>query len=1290
MDLSEVAAWLDKAFEHMYAGDFASAAACFQHVIDKSTDARARRIAQRNLEWYCMPLDAIVRTLSDAPRAMTLEELLSEVSSSEISLDYAQQVSDYLGRVVTVCYLGNQLWIHRSHFETAVELALADFQTRNLPTTLTELTRELLMLLDGQMLAVSEHVLRALRAELAKMDNTFLLDNDCVFTRANLEHFRTELVQSIRQTKKPASLTAILDTMPWPQPVKTALRTKALGQWLYLQGRDNVIEVADDWWFIENLADLSCVSLDRVFRDRFAALDTETILLRHLFDQSQRTKWLSKSFIYSQSRHLARNQSLIKIGDGLWFLAETASDLVRQMIDELAQADRPRSYHELLMAVIPPKLDKSFISDSLSEFLVPRLRQDSQIIEISEGMWLHMAAIEAILDRAYELLQDSRARPGSELLSQCLGVPLSAHQCQASFVSEFELALQQDNRFMLDSRQDLWTAIPPGAPKNNLAYVILYQEHRPLNRQEIVEQARNTLHTQSLAFQLDSDARFKQMPDGRWILARWTIINDLAASYLAQSPIPLLAETITRKVCEAHNIDLADAIFVPEGDPRFVRASLGKWTCPSPGKILSPEMLERLVQSASDAADGITLETLVRISLHESLLAYYNLEQILLDDGRLVHCNGLWYPRDKCFYFVTTDDLEKIRAHITRVGYPVPADVLAQICLDRSICLTDLAEKLDAFSEFIELGSAGWIVQGLQSKTAGRKRQVNYPIRSGKYFPTIDPEEFESVEEGDNDIGSDSVQETPSDRSTQESRVRRVTIALSFEDIRDGTLLVRARFRRLLSNGLELPALRFIDEQDTGFSCWYDADNDLLHGLGGWFKSRELTFGDKIRFSITERDEFSVQVVGERSEQVYLDSVRRSQIQSLIDEAKLANRSYHDLTLGVLEYFGTSIHIDDLWAMVNYRRVARKHTLSVILSGRSYFVSDGSGHWYFDKEEYVRMIRDLERKVRKLEKDNQLLRDEKETLSSQVSEATALRGQVEQLRTDSEAFQEALKESESEIAGLRSRLIVAETRAAEAETLAKQTAEERNQLEASLTAAKQEISALNTELQKQEVAQQHAQEIQELRQRIARVEKDNQRLQMDLEASQEGRRQFESEIARLKSELATAEDKANNAEALAGQLAVEHSQVQASLATAKQEIGALNRELQEQVEVTATREEANRRLSAEVTSLKTQLGTIPEREFQLPKRVVELEEALQQANSEVVEAKQHNELLEKSLTQVEAQHQQIVKQLARLAKKHEVLRAESAKAMAVLESWWGKVAKWWATMHGEDLPVWPK
>ncbi len=95
-------------------------------------------------------------------------------------------------------------------------------------------------------------------------------------------------------------------------------------------------------------------------------------------------------------------------------------------------------------------------------------------------------------------------------------------------------------------------------------------------------------------------------------------------------------------------------------------------------------------------------------------------------------------------------------------------------------------------------------------------------------------------------------------------------------------------------------------------------------------------------------------------------------------------------------------------------------------------------------------------------------------------------------------------------------------------------------------------------------------------------------------------------------------------------------------------------------------------------------------ESQLRKRVAQLEEASRQTSSEAVKARQRNQFLEKSLAQIEAQQQQTVKQLSRLANKYEDLRMEFAKAMAVLDSWWGKVAKRWATMHAKDLPVWPE
>jgi hypothetical protein len=400
-----------------------------------------------------------------------------------------------------------------------------------------------------------------------------------------------------------------------------------------------------------------------------------------------------------------------------------------------------------------------------------------------------------------------------------------------------------------------------------------------------------------------------------------------------------------------------------------------------------------------------------------------------------------------------------------RVGVPVPPETLAEACLGRLVCLTDLREKLAGTEGFRELGSAGWITTDLQLGSRARGREVNYPVRSGKYLPTIDPAEFESIEEGESEP-SDEPPREPSDDWQAESRVRSMSIALSFEDIRDGTLMVTSRLRSLLGDGVDLPALRFVDESGTGFSCWHDTDNKLLYGFDNWFNSRGLGFGDRVRLSITsQKDQFSIQVVNERDEQVYLEGVRRSHVQSLIDEAKRVNRSYHDLALEVLEHFGVPLRIDDLWGMVNYRRTARKGTLSAILSSRPYFVSEGAGYWRFDKEEYARMIRDLERRVKRLERENQELRDRNAELGQPASER--LQHQLEELESLLKASQESCTRYEKQITELRGKVEAANKQISDAEAAGSQALQEANRLQDSIADDQQRIKELGENLERQ-------------------------------------------------------------------------------------------------------------------------------------------------------------------------------------------------------------------------------
>lgn len=1210
MDTSEVKTWFDQAFKHMYEGDFASAAACFQHVIDHSADPRARNIAQRDLRWYCFPLDAMVKKLRGTPRPMTFEELFPKTIGTGIPSDpdfasYQQSVMSGLDRVATVCRLDDNLWVHEYHLGVAIQLAIADLRVSGLPITMTELAQGIFVPLGGPTLSSNRQVVGILREKLKIIPDVFLLDNDCVFEQSTLDHCLTTIIRLLEETRKPLQLSLAIDAMPWSRSVKTELRVEALGCWLHTRQDTHLVEVADKWWFIEDLIDLSTASLEHVFEDQATPLQIETIIRLYLFGSLEPIHLLDR-FIRTESMRLVSNPTISRVSDDLWLPKETLKTMVAQSIHALLHSSRPVILQDLTRRVFG-----GGSSQELENCLVSQLRKDNRVIEVSEGAWLHRASIISMIDRAYEALQGQLSISTYELLAACFGTQVEAIQYQGQFVKEFESALQQDDRFMLCLPHNEWRAVPSGDCINNLAYAILYRERRVLSRQQIVELAKYMPHSGSLAFRFESDARFKQTPDGRWMLASWVVINDLAASYLAQSPIPLLADTILRHVCEVYNIDPSQVAFDPENDPRFVSAPFGKWACRSPGKLLSSEMLERLVQLAARAADGVTLDDLVIKSLYDHPESFHNLEQVLLEDGRLINCNGLWYQRARWFYSVTPDDLDRIRSYIIELGYPIPSTVLADACLGRPLGLTDLQARLSASPDFTELGSAGWIVRGLQPETVGRKRQINYPIRSGKYMPTIGPE---LLARGD-DTSEDFVEsEKPIEQKVWPGHIRRLTITLTFEDVRDGSIVVTSSMRRLLGDCVELPALQIVDELGNTLSCWHDATNRLLHGFGKWFSNRDLAFGDKIRFSPTEEaGTFHVRVTGERDEQVHLEGVRRSRIQSLLEEARQANLSYHDLMIKVLEYFDVPLNIDDLWAMVSSQRAARKRTLVAIMSCRPYFKSEGGGYWRFDKEEYARMIRELERQVKKLEGENSKLQASIVTLSGQASANAALRNENERLRSNLEVLEQRMRQTSVQMAYLEEQLQARDT------TIKQST-------EASVSLK----NALDTQV---------------------------------------GRNRFlDQEVAKHIAELADMKQRVEQADLVAYQAMENNQQTQAALAATLQELAALNTQLQEQRTTISSLEQANSHLLAEAASTNIRLRNLSEIEAQLREHIETMQTALDHDGDILAEAERRNQDLEQDLAQMRAENQRLAHQLADLESLHERVKAGHQEAIAMLEA----------------------
>lgn len=1017
MERGEAREWLDRAFQQLGQGDFGAAANSFRRVRDESPDAQARSIARRGLDWYCISAEKLVAALQRIRHPVSLQSLLIDVLHLKADAaeyeENARDVAGLLRELRMIRCVDDQLWVHEDHVRPVIGQVVAELQISRCPAYLGSMLADLFLQSGGGQLSVNSRSLGWLRRELDAAPGVSVLDDCCAFDDGALLDFRKEMIEQIRRRGKPLRLREAVDAMPWPDTVKAKLQETALKTRMRA-GQQGLVEIADGWFFVLDALDITTPHLDDLFHPLLRPLSTQQILARLLLPERPQPLEFTDSFVQYQSRRLAKNSSLVRIGRNKWLPNQALGSLYRQVADMLRQATEPTLLDGLLASLPDLSVEDH---NELCMAVAPMLRRDPSLLEVTSGVWLHSAALCRGVERAYELLVgDSVPRSVSQLLAECLAAPSTSGQVEARLLRSFEELLVQDDRFLLRHPQEDWTALPRGIRINNLAYRVLYEEHQPLNRHEIVECAKRKPHSGSLAFQLESDSRFKRLADGRWVLASWVLINDLAAVYLSRSPIPLLAETIVQKICELHGFALIDVIFDPFHDPRFVRTALGKWECPSPGKSLDPALLDRIVQVASKNPSGVSLEILIQTALHEPPGAFQGLEEALRDDTRLLQCDGLWYPRDQCLHRVTPTELAIIKSSLAGFGFPMSARGLAARCLDLPVCLTDLEDKLSLEPDFVDLGAAGWSLKDLRPDLVGRGRAVNYPIRSGKYVPAIDPESLVAAEEEKHGGGE---RGGKGQAAQAERQVHSLTITLSFEDIRDGSLVVTSPMRRLLGESVELQALKFMDDQGQAFSCWNDTVNSLVHGFGAWISGRGLTFGDQIRiFSGQEKGQFRLAATGGRDEQAHLEGMRRSQVQSLLQEALSAKLSYHDLVLQVLEYFGTPIHLDDLWSMVSYRRSARKSTLRAILSAQPYFVSDGHGHWQLDKEKYAQMINDLKRQVRRLTTANQQLQSQLDAMQAQAEGFTSSQ-RVEHLE---QSLAEAQRESEqirAEMAQLR-------------------------------------------------------------------------------------------------------------------------------------------------------------------------------------------------------------------------------------------------------------------------------
>jgi len=948
---------------------------------------------------------------------------------------------------------------------------------------------------------------------------------------------------------------------------------------LHLSNDARFIQISDHLWYLKSLLDFDMDSFDTLFKSQPLPLATEALIQHKLFSGSSTIPRLQIAFCNYIRAQLRKNPTLIEIGENHWLHRNSAKNLCEQAIQNLVTSGESLTTREVVLAIIPPSFHlTSSALNGLSELIEETLQEHPEVIQITKGYWWHTKALEALLNKAWELLQGEETAQSTEwLLQQCLGVKLKElpHFQAQALKKRFDAALQSDTRFLFEPSTNGWLAVPPGPSNNNVAYQILWESKRPLTFNELIDAIRSRYGLITLNLNLEDDTRFQQLSDGRWALSQWIWINDWAFEYLRSVGIPLRKNTIVEKVCQQRNLDPYVAIFTPEDDPRFVPALYGKWTC---RRLLTDEEIEQMLALLIEMGDqGLPLEPLVQRVVGESPEVTDAAERLAADE-RFINIDDRWFAREAAFYHLSDEDVEKLYRRLTSEKpehLPLFIADLVQQVLGKDWRLTDAEKRLRVGERFQEDPPGFWAPKGFKPPPVERKPLISPAVRPLKEFEVKQPSQ---VSKGRRLTPRSSRQYRK--RSTLELR-RQITITLGFLDVRHGNLRVSPQLRALLPEGEK--GIPLIDEKNRRFVAYLDDTKSLLD-LRGWISERRLTYGDKVVIQVT--DDPNVLLIypkGERDERVYQEALQRQDVEKLIEQARRTNKSYHDLMIEVMEFIGEPLHREDIYQLVNYRRTASRAYIFSLLSlpgcpyeELRYFVPIGNGYWAFDrqrKEAYDMKIRELEEEIATLKQENarlqERLRKQREHLkdterkrSSAVAETAqllqqleaqkasekALRGRIHQLEQDNQRLQSIIGQQSEHIKALeqelkKTRMELKEIRqAAEREAEKRETLEtEKQSLQTQLAELKEqnerlltinhereelvgELTATNKTLQS-ELNRLHKQknqlqrEREQLEQRVVNVEAEKNALSLELEQIREQVRK----VSALEQALATAQ-----------------------------------------------------------------------------------------------------------------------------------------------------------------------
>jgi hypothetical protein len=526
----EVRVWFDKAYSKMSLGDFAAAAECFEHVIKHCGDANAARIAEQRIQWYCVPLDAILKKMDDCQSPIDIHKVLAGLFAADVNYVESEQqaiiqaVEGELQKLPTVIRLGNRVWARKEIFSASLENLAQDIQRSPSPISISKWIKVKFIDCDLPENYPDRITLEVYEGELRQFP-IHIFGNEFAITEEAWKAQVNFLANKILDAGKPVSSSSILKLLfPGITPeIETHIAPS-----IPVQLDSRFIEVTPGQIFLRDLLKLNSDMFEGLFGLSLEPKSTTSVVCFSLFP-GQPNQVLTQRFQPIAEEQLAHNPNLINLRQSKWLAKAKANELYAQAEAYLLHAGTIQSTQAILDKISKTASMNGENQQLLISLIENHLNNCIDVIGIGNHAWIHSSFFRQAADRSYqELLMSKRALATMSLIKANL--TLGKSNITQGLILRFEEFLSHDGRFVSESGQNsrFWRSVDPRKRDNHSVYEIFRRVHKLLTINAIEKLLIEENGITEPIMDLEDDERFKVFSADRWGLAEWVLINDYA------------------------------------------------------------------------------------------------------------------------------------------------------------------------------------------------------------------------------------------------------------------------------------------------------------------------------------------------------------------------------------------------------------------------------------------------------------------------------------------------------------------------------------------------------------------------------------------------------------------------------------------------------------------------------------------------------------------------------------------------------------------------------------------